>query len=95
VEALVEGPETVAVIVFIYIDHFLLADDGLDRHVVVLAVPQTDHPPGFLVQDQVQGQVAEGHGDDRVDGIGVAAADEIAQLLVDNVDAPAVVELGR
>ena len=42
---------------------------------------------------QVERQVAVGHGDDGVDGVGIAAAHQIAELLVDGFNLLAVVEL--
>src|SRR6266705_4672650 len=87
--------EPFGVVLFFDVDNFLSCGDGLERNVVVMAVPEDDEPPADIFQQKVQGEIAVGHGCDRVDGIGVAAADEIAELLVDDIDSLALVELGR
>ena len=46
------------------------------------------------VRGQVEGEVAVGHRHDGVDGVRIAAADEVAELLVDDVDLLSLVVLG-
>ncbi len=60
--------------------------DRIDRHVVVTAVPQDDESSMDLSQKQVQGEVAIGRRHDGVNGIWIATADQIAGLLVNDID---------
>src|SRR2546429_7884476 len=46
-------------------------------------------------RDQVEGEGAEGHRDDGVERVGVARAHEVAEPLIHDVDAAAVVVFGR
>jgi len=59
-----------------------------------LSVAETDHAAGRAIQDEIKGQIPEGHGNDRVDCIRIAAADNITEALIDNVDGPALI-IGR
>ena len=47
-----------------------------------------------LLQRQVEGQVTVGHGHDGINGVRIAAAHHVAQLLVDEVDRLTAVILG-
>src|ERR1700684_1888926 len=80
-EALVVRAQAVDVVLLFYTDNLLRGGNGVDGHVVVTAIPEHDEPPVNLAQEQVQSQVAIGHGDDGIDGVGIAAADEVAELL--------------
>ncbi len=48
-----------------------------------------------FVQEQIERKIPVSHGDDRVDGIGIAAANQVSQLLIDHLDNFAVVVFGR
>jgi hypothetical protein len=55
-----------------------------------------DQPAEVLaLQDQVEREVAEGHRHDGVERVGVAAAHQVAEALVDDVDAPAALYRAR
>lgn len=88
-------PEPRGVVVLFYIYDFFRGDYGVDWHVIVAAVLQHYEPAVNLVQQQVEGEVAVGHGNDRIDGIGITTADQISQLLIDYFDRLAIVVLGR
>src|ERR1035441_10311236 len=70
----------------VYVDDFFRGSNGVDGNVVVTTVPEDDKSSVALAQKQVEFEVAVGHRDDRVDGVGIAAADQVAEFLVDDVD---------
>src|SRR6266478_5913221 len=86
--------EAFGVVVFLDVDDFFGGDDGVDGHVVIAAVLEDDEAAVDLPENEVECEIAEGHGGDGVDGVGFTAADEVTELLVDNVDFLAVVEFG-
>src|SRR5207244_10943915 len=65
-----------------------------ERDDVVVAVLEDRQAPVDVFQEQSESEIAVGHGGDGVNGIGIAAADEIAKLLVDDIYFLAVVEFG-
>src|SRR5216683_1996722 len=64
---------------------------GAQSRGVVLLL-DVDETAADVSQEEIESEIAVGHGGDGVNGIGIAAADEIAELLVDDVDCFAVVE---
>ena len=80
---LIDGTKPLDAVVFLDVDDFFGGGDGIDGHVVVAAIFEDDETAVNAIEEQVQGQVAVGHGDDGVDGVGIAAANQIAELLVD------------
>ena len=83
------------VVELLHVHHLLLIGHHLDRYVVVATVLEHYQPAVHAAHDQIQGQVAVGHGHDRVGGIGIAAAHQVAETLVDSVDLLPTIELGR
>jgi hypothetical protein len=77
-EALVVRPKAIYVVLIFDVQHFFRGGNGIDRQVVVAAIPEYDQPPVDLAQEQIQGQVAISHRDDRIEGVGIAAADQVA-----------------
>src|SRR5580700_2541698 len=77
-EALVVRPQAIHVVLLLYADNLLRCGNGVDGHVVVAAIPEHDKASVNLAEEQVQSQVAIGHGDDGVDGVGISAADQVA-----------------
>jgi hypothetical protein len=63
-EAAEMGPEPCRVVVLFYVYDFLRGDYGIDRHVVVASVLQHNEPAVDLVEQQVEGEIAVGHGHD-------------------------------
>jgi len=94
-EALVVGTEPVDVVLLSYIHDFFRGRDGVDGQVVVTAVPEDNQPSVDFAQQQVEGEITVGHRNNGVNGIGIAAADQVAKLLVDDVDRLAHVVFGR
>src|SRR5260370_24876038 len=88
------GPEALDVVVLFHVDDFFRGDDRVDGHVVVAAILKDDEAPMDFIEEEVQGKIAEGHRGDGIDGIGIAAANEVAEFLVDDVNGLAVVVLG-
>src|SRR5437016_13446378 len=86
--------EAVSVVLFLDVDDFFGGGDSFKRNVVVVAVLEDHQAPADVFQEQIESEIAVGHGGDGVNGIGIAAADEIAKLLVDDIDFLAVVEFG-
>jgi len=74
------------------VDDLFSSGDGLEGNVVVVAVLEDNETAADIFQEEIESEVAVGHGSDGVNGIGIAAADEIAELLVDDVDFLTVVE---
>jgi len=62
---------------------------------VVFTISQTDHPPHFILHNQIQSQVAISHRHDGINGVGVATADEITKFLIDDVLSAAVIVFWR
>ncbi len=77
-----------------HVNDFFRGDDRVDGHVVVATILKDDETPMDFIEDEVQGEIAEGHRGDGIDGIRIAAANEVAEFLVDDVDRLAVVVLG-
>src|SRR5579872_223595 len=90
-EALVVRPQSFGVVVFFYIYDFFRGGHSVDRYVIVSAVLEDNKSTVDLVKNQVESKIAVGHRDDRVDRVGITTADQIAQLLVDDVYEFAVV----
>ena len=63
------------------IDHLLAPRDDVDRHAVVASVAEADEAPQGARENQVQGEVAEGHRHDRIERIGIAASGQVAEAL--------------
>ncbi len=59
-----------------------------------MAVLEDDETTADVFQEEIESEITVGHGSDGVNGIGIAAADEITELLVDDIDFPAVIEFG-
>src|SRR5712692_11568778 len=88
------GAQPRGVVLLLDVDDLFGGGDGLERNVVVVAVLEDDETAADVSQEEIESEIAVGHGGDGVNGIGIAAADEIAELLVDDVDCFTVVEFG-
>jgi hypothetical protein len=63
-EAAEMRPEPGGVVVLLHVYDFFRGDDGVDRHVVVAAVLEHDEPAVNAIQQQIESEVAVGHGND-------------------------------
>src|SRR4030042_6962285 len=68
-KAFVIGTQSVTIVILLDIDDFFCAGDDIDRDIVIAAVSQADQPSVRMVQDQIEGQVSEGHRDNGIDRI--------------------------
>jgi len=93
-EAVEIRAQALGVVILVNIDYFLRAGHHVNGHIIVATIAQHYQPSVDALQDQVESQVAVGHWHNRIDGIRVAAAHQVAQFLVDGVDRLAVVKLG-
>src|SRR5713101_8553678 len=88
------GAQSRGVVLLLDVDDLFGGGDGLEGNVVVVTVFEDDETAADVFQEEIESEIAVGHGGDGVNGIGIAAADEIAELLVDDVDCFTVVEFG-
>ena len=93
-EAFELWPQAIGVIEAVDVDGLLRAGYDVDRDIVVATVLKHHQASMDLLEKKIQRQVAIRHGCNRIDGVGVAAAHEIAKLLVHRVHGAAVVVLG-
>jgi hypothetical protein len=93
-EAGVLGAKAIRVVLFLDVDDLLDGRDGIQGDIVVVAVLEDDEAAADVLQEEIESEIAVGHGSDRVNGIWIAAADQITELLVDDIDFPAVIEFG-
>src|SRR5437899_4447214 len=94
-EAGVMRAETLGVVVLLDVDDLFRGGDGVNGHVVVAAVFQNDQAAVNFAENEIEREIAVSHGNDGIDRVGIAAAYEVTQLLVDDLDFLAVVVLGR
>lgn len=94
-EARVIGPKARGVVIPAYIHDPLLARDNFQGSVVIFPVPQNHQLAVDSLKDQVECQITESHGRDRIDRIRMAAAHQVAQALADHINSPAVVKFCR
>ena len=87
--------KALGVVVLLDVDHFFRGRDRVNGHVVVAAAFQNDQAALDLVQDEIQSEVAESHGNNGVNGVGLATAHQVAQFLVDHLDLLALVIFRR
>ncbi len=92
-KALVIGTEAVAIVILFDVHHLLDASHHFDGDIIVAAIAKAHQPSLRIIVNQVQSQITEGHGDDGIDGIRVAAPDEISEPLVNHIYFSAFVEL--
>src|SRR6266851_1837399 len=88
------GAQSRGVVLLLDVDHLFGGGDGFEGDVVIMAVLEDDEAATDVFQEEIESEIAVGHGGDGVNGIGIAAADEIAELLVDDIDCFTVVEFG-
>ena len=60
-----------------HIYHLAFTGQDLNRHIVITSVLEDYQPPMYTLQDQVQGQVAVSHRNDRIYGVRAPAADQV------------------
>src|SRR5579859_2824957 len=82
------------IVLFFDIDKFLCGGDGFERNVVVVAVFEDHQASADVFEQQVQSEVPVSHRRNGVNGVGIAAAHQVAQLLIDDVDSLAIIEFG-
>src|SRR6266436_249091 len=93
-EAGILRTKAVGVVLFLDIHDFLGGGDRFKRNVVVVAVLEDNETPADFFQEEIESEIAIGHGGNGVNGVGIAAAHEIAELLINDVDFLAIVEFG-
>src|SRR5712691_3453357 len=86
--------QPLSVVVLGYIHDLLLRCDIGDRHAVVEAAVNADQSSILLPAHEIERQVANRHWHDRVERVRIAGANQVAEALVHDIDAPAVVVLG-
>src|SRR5205814_10300815 len=90
-EARVLRTQPLRVVLLFNVDKFFRGGNGFERNVVVVAVLENNQASADIFKEQIQGKVAIGHRRDGVNGVGIAATHEIAELLVDDVDSFSVI----
>src|SRR5260370_1699756 len=88
------GAQPRGVVLLLNVDDLFDGGDGLERNVVVVTVFEDDEAAADVLQEEIESEIAVGHGGDGVNGIGIAATNEITEFLIDDVDFLAVVEFG-
>src|SRR5687767_8123262 len=91
-ELIVDRSKPLHVIVFRHIDVLFCSRHDADVDGIVMSLVDADELAEFLPQQEVEGEVAEGHGDDGIERVGIAGAHEITEALIDDIDAPPAVE---
>jgi len=86
--------EAVGIVLLLDVDELLRGSDGFERNVVVVAILEDDEAAADFFQEQVESEIAVSHRRDGINGVGVAATDEIAEFLGDDVDFLALVKFG-
>src|SRR5437867_347609 len=86
--------KAVGIVLLLDVDDFFGGSDSFERNVVVVAVLEDDETAANIFQEEIESEIAVGHRGDGVNSIGIAATNEIAELLIDDVDFLAVVEFG-
>ena len=94
-ETMVMWTESFDVVVFFNIHHFLDGGHDFQGNIIIPPVFQNHQPAMKATQYQVQRQIPIGHWHNGIHGIRIASAHQVTQFLIDHVDGPAVVELGR
>src|SRR6266516_1079163 len=90
---LVNRPQPLGVVILRDVHDLLLRCHARDRHAVVEPAVDADQATVLLPRNQIEGEVTERHRDDGVECVGIAGAHEIAEPLVDDVDAATLVVL--
>src|ERR1017187_8249893 len=67
----------------------------MEGQVFVRAIPKDDKWSVVFAQKQIKGQVAKGNRNDGINGVGIAAANQISKFLIDDIDGFSLVVLGR
>src|SRR2546427_3097477 len=88
---LVNRPQPIGVVVLRDVHDFLLRCHARERHAVVESAVDADQATVLLPHDQIEREIAEGHRDDRIECVWIAGAHEIAEPLVDHIDATTLV----
>src|SRR5262249_59261185 len=70
------------------------AGHRFNRHVVIAPILQYDEAAVAAVQDEIEGEIAVGHGHNRINRVGIAAAHHVAETLVDGLDRLALIVFG-
>src|SRR6266478_5409443 len=91
-EAGVLRAEAAGVVLLLDVDDLFGGGDCLERDVVVVAILEYYETAADIFQEEIESEIAVSHRSDRVNGVGVAAANEIAEFLIDDVDLFAIVE---
>src|SRR5260370_27884022 len=91
-EAGVLRAEAAGVVLLLDVDDLLGGGNSFERDVVVVAVLEYDETAADTLQQEIESEITVSHRSDRVNGVGVAAANEITELLIDDVDFLAIIE---
>src|SRR5260370_7282792 len=91
-EAGIFRSEAVGVVLLLDVDDLLGGGNSFERDVVVVAVLEYDETAADTLQQEIEGEITVSHRSDRVNGVGVAAANEITELLIDDVDFLAIIK---
>src|SRR6267143_58979 len=91
---LIDRPQPLGVVVLGYVHDLFLRGHARDRDAVVKPAVNADQSSILLPAYEIERQVAKRHRHDRIKRIRIAGAHQVAEALVHDVDAPAVVVLG-
>src|SRR5258706_3197848 len=92
---LVNRPQALRVVVLRHVHDLLLRRHARQGHGVVEPLMYAHEPAVLFFYHELERHVAERHRHNRVERVGIARTDEIAEPLVDDVDLPTLVELRR
>src|SRR6516165_1165860 len=94
-KALVSGTKTVDTVMLFYVDDLLGGGHRIDGYVVVATILQNNQAAVDAIEQQIERQIAVGHGSNGIDRVGIAATHEVTKLLADTFDFLAPIVLWR
>lgn len=84
--------ETLGVVVLLDVDDLFGGSNSFNGDIAVAAVMENDEAAMVALEEKFESDIAVGHGNDGVHDIGIAAASQIPELLIDDVHCFAFVE---
>ena len=93
-EAGVLRAQALGVVLFLYVNKFFRSGNGRDGYVIVASFFKDHQTAKSFVDDEVEREIAVGHGHDGIESVGIAGANKVTELLADDVDFFAFVEFG-
>src|SRR5688572_2259445 len=81
------------VVILLDLNDFLFRRHIINRHAIVEPTMDADQAAVLLPQNQIEGEVAECHGDNGIERVGITRTHEITESLIDDVDPAAIVVL--